>query len=91
MYQENHNSVQYTSVGIENQDKFYIGQLDGNMSCDSSFMNGSLCSCCDRISECGTMSSYDPEYDDIGQSIPVLRSLGDRGHVYDDCPAWYDE
>jgi hypothetical protein len=94
MYQDSHkshNGVQYTRFGTENHNKLIIGQLDGNMSCDSSVMNESLCSCCDGISVCGTTSSYDPDYDQIGLPIPVIGPVGYTGHVYDDPPAWYDE
>ena len=72
MYNSQH-TVYKTSNGIENQVNI-IEQLDGNMSISSSSVAYEpQCECCDVQPECvSTTSTYDPEYDETPDTIPVL-------------------
>ena len=70
-----------------------ILQLDGNISCDSSVITESQCSCCDKISRWDTSSISDIEDNEIlGSPIPILVNfcMGDSSEKLDP-PPWYEE
>ena len=91
----NYNSqhiVHKPDYGTENQNCYSIDQLDGNASCDSSsVLSEPYCPCCDDVSDSGTSTSFDQDYDQGGHAIPVLGTLPQYNGVYIDPPAWYDE
>ena len=77
-----------TNIGTES----VILQLDGNISCDSSIISESQCSCCDRISRWDNSSISDHESEILGLPIPVVMNFS-KGDSTDrlSSPPWYEE
>ena len=82
-----YNSVS-TNIGTESA----ILQLDGNISCDSSVITESQCSCCDIISRWDNSSISDHESEMFGSPIPVVVNF-DRGDSSEKIlpPPWYEK
>ena len=67
-----------------------IAQLDGNISCDSSVITESQCSCCDKVSGWDTTSISDFDICIKRSHIPVLVNFR-KGEEKLQPPPWYDE